>query len=90
MKSYYYVDLSMNDDCVQYSILYPSNDELKTNTIKNAMKHIASIYFQSVILGTIENIEIRIDSNNIDCMIVISMMKYHVPIDGNYYNDIDR
>ena len=81
----------MIDDCVQYSIIYnSSNDELKTNTIKNDMKHIESIYFQTVIIGMIGNIEIRIDSNNIDCMIVISMMKYHVPIDGNYYNDIDR
>ena len=66
MKSYYYVDLSMIDDCVQYSIIYnSSNDELKTNTIKNDMKHIASIYFQTVIIGMIGNIEIRIDSNNI-------------------------
>ena len=56
----------MIDDCVQYSIIYnSSNDELKTNTIKNAMKHIASIYFQTVIIGMIGNIEIRIDSNNI-------------------------
>ena len=66
MKSYYYVDLSMIDDCVQYSIIYnSSNDELKTNTIKNDMKHIGSIYFQPVIIGMIGNIEIRIDSNNI-------------------------
>ena len=57
----------MNDDCVQYSITYhSSNDEVKTNTIKNDMKHIESIYFQPAILGMIENIEIRIDSNNID------------------------
>ena len=66
----------MNDDCVQYSIAYhSSNDELKTNTIKNDMKHIGSIYYQAVIIGMIENIEIRIDSNNIDSVIVILMMK---------------
>ena len=29
MKSYHYVDLSMNDDCVQYSILYPSMMNIK-------------------------------------------------------------
>ena len=75
MKSYYYVDLSMNDDCVQYSIAYhSSNNELKTNTMMNDMKHIGFIYFQPMIIGMIENIEIRIDSNNIDSMIVISMM----------------
>ena len=67
MKSHHYVNRSMNDDCVQYSIAYhSSNNELKTNTIKNDMKHIASIYFQPVIIGMIGNIEIRIDSNNID------------------------
>ena len=57
----------MSDDCVQYSIAYhSSNDELKTNTIKNDMKRIGSIYFQSMIIGMIGNTEIRIDSNNID------------------------
>ena len=57
----------MNDNCVQYSIAYhSSNNELKTNTIKNDIKHIGSIYFQPAILEMIENIEIRIDSNNID------------------------
>ena len=67
MKSYHYVNRSMNDDCVQYSIAYhSSNNELKTNTIKNDMKHIESIYFQPMIIGMIGNIEIRIDSNNID------------------------
>ena len=67
MKSYHYVNRSMNDDCVQYSIAYhSSNDELKTNTIKNDMKRIGSIYFQSMIIGMIGNTEIRIDSNNID------------------------
>ena len=76
MKSYHYVDRSMNDDCVQYSITYHSSkDEVKTNTIKNDMKHIGSIYFQPAILGMIGNIEIRIDSNNIDVVIVILMMK---------------
>ena len=57
----------MNDNCVQYSMPYhSSNYELKTNTIKNDMKHIGSIYFQSMIIGMIGNTEIRIDSNNID------------------------
>ena len=36
MKSRHYVNRSMNDDCVQYSITYhSSNDKLKMNTIKN-------------------------------------------------------
>ena len=66
MKSHY-VNLSMNDDCVQYSMPYhSSNDDVKTNAIKNDMKHIESIYYQPMIIGMIGNIEIRIDSNNID------------------------
>ena len=76
MKSHHYVNRSMNDDCVQYSMPYhSSNNEVKTNTIKNDMKHIESIYYQPMIIGMVGNIEIRIDSNNIDSMIVILMMK---------------
>ena len=66
MKSHYYVNRSMNDDCVQYSITYHSSN--------NELKYVGFIYFQILIIGMIGNIEIRIDSN-IGSMIVISMMK---------------